>query len=77
MIEAQGGTTYCAVASLSLISKRQDAIIEVDHASTLRWLLQRQLGGFQGRPGKLEDVCYSFWCGAALEVSLAVVDTKL
>jgi geranylgeranyl transferase type-1 subunit beta len=25
-------------------------------------------GGFQGRPGKDEDVCYSFWCGGALRV---------
>lgn len=25
-------------------------------------------GGFQGRPGKLEDVCYSFWCGASLRL---------
>jgi geranylgeranyl transferase type-1 subunit beta len=42
---------------------------EVDNESTIRWLAQRQIGGFQGRPGKLEDVCYSFWCGAALKVS--------
>jgi geranylgeranyl transferase type-1 subunit beta len=35
---------------------------------TVRWLAQRQIGGFQGRPGKLEDVCYSFWIGGALSV---------
>lgn len=49
-----------------------------------RYLVSRQLGGlssegdeetdgegggFQGRPGKLEDVCYSFWCGVAMRVS--------
>ena len=27
-------------------------------------------GGFQGRPGKKGDACYSFWCGGALEVRL-------
>lgn len=31
--------------------------------------LELGIGGFQGRPGKLADVCYSFWCGAALKVS--------
>lgn len=25
-------------------------------------------GGFQGRPGKRGDACYSFWCGGALQV---------
>lgn len=40
---------------------------------TVRWICQRQLGGFQGRPGKVEDVCYSFWCAAALRVSPCLV----
>jgi geranylgeranyl transferase type-1 subunit beta len=26
----------------------------------------RQVGGFQGRPGKAEKTCYSFWIGASL-----------
>ncbi|RSH78450.1 uncharacterized protein EHS24_002175 [Apiotrichum porosum] len=65
-LEAQGGTTYCATAALSLFG----GLTVSDHAAsimdTTRWLTQRQIGGFQGRPGKLEDVCYSFWCGGAL-----------
>lgn len=72
VIEAQGGTTYCSLAALSLISDSDnsrsplnDRIFQTD---ILRWLMSRQLGGFQGRPGKLEDVCYSFWCGGALSV---------
>lgn len=28
----------------------------------------RQDGGFQGRPGKPSDTCYSFWIGATLEL---------
>jgi len=40
----------------------------VNEDQTIRWLAQRQIGGFQGRPGKLEDVCYSFWVGGALSV---------
>jgi geranylgeranyl transferase type-1 subunit beta len=44
-----------------------DEVIEDDF---VRWAVQRQIGGFQGRPGKLEDVCYSFWIGASLKVSI-------
>ena len=58
-----GGTTYCSVASLILL--RQPIC---DPGSILRWTAQRQLGGFQGRPGKLEDVCYSFWIGATIQL---------
>lgn len=61
MIEAQGGTTYCAVAALTLLGRPVDMQV-------LRWASQRQIGGFQGRPGKLQDVCYSFWIGAALQI---------
>ncbi|ORX34942.1 terpenoid cyclases/protein prenyltransferase alpha-alpha toroid [Kockovaella imperatae] len=68
IIEAQGGTTYCAMASLKLLEADGKADSTEDHEETLRWLLQRQIGGFQGRPGKLEDVCYSFWCGGALSI---------
>jgi len=28
----------------------------------------RQDGGFNGRPGKPSDTCYSFWVGATLEL---------
>lgn len=66
-LTSSGGTTYCSVASISLISKPPlPPSLRAD--DTIRWICQRQLGGFQGRPGKVEDVCYSFWCGAALRV---------
>ncbi|WVQ93900.1 hypothetical protein IAU59_000978 [Kwoniella sp. CBS 9459] len=65
VIEAQGGTTYCSLATLSILDRPQSSATE---AETLRWLLARQVGGFQGRPGKLEDVCYSFWCGGAIAI---------
>lgn len=28
----------------------------------------RQMGGFQGRPNKDVDTCYSFWIGASLKI---------
>lgn len=61
-----GGTTYCAVSALTLLGGVDDP------GETIRWLVQRQIGGFQGRPGKLEDVCYSFWCCGALAVSVVL-----
>ena len=32
------------------------------------WCLRRQKDGFQGRPNKPVDTCYSFWVGASLKV---------
>ncbi|WVW81641.1 hypothetical protein I302_103636 [Kwoniella bestiolae CBS 10118] len=67
VIEAQGGTTYCSLAALSILHKHAQAP-SPESQDTLRWLISRQIGGFQGRPGKLEDVCYSFWCGGAMSI---------
>lgn len=63
-----GGSTYCAVAALAL-SKRLSDIS--DRQKLEHWLLCRQQslqGGFNGRIEKLEDVCYSFWCGASMQI---------
>ncbi|WWC85661.1 uncharacterized protein L201_000527 [Kwoniella dendrophila CBS 6074] len=74
IIEAQGGTTYCSLATLSIFDKHESASSQIDTSvengqkDTLRWLISRQIGGFQGRPGKLQDVCYSFWCGGAISI---------
>ncbi|WVQ70982.1 hypothetical protein IAR50_000507 [Cryptococcus sp. DSM 104548] len=75
VIEAQGGTTYCSLASLFFLEENNSRLIQSlsslnkeDQDNTTRWLVSRQIGGFQGRPGKLEDVCYSFWCGGALNI---------
>ena len=34
--------------------------------ATVKWCLQRQISGFQGRPNKDPDTCYSFWVGGTL-----------
>ncbi|KAH8261827.1 hypothetical protein KR038_000631 [Drosophila bunnanda] len=63
--EAHGGTTFCALAALHLSGqlKRLDA----DTVQRMkRWLIFRQMDGFQGRPNKPVDTCYSFWIGASL-----------
>lgn len=33
-----------------------------------RWLLYRQEDGFNGRPNKPVDTCYTFWIGASLKI---------
>lgn len=41
---------------------------QVQYDRLRRWCLMRQDGGFQGRPGKPSDTCYSFWVGATLNI---------
>lgn len=40
--------------------------------------MNRQINGFQGRPNKLVDTCYSFWLGGTLRVLnvLDMIDLK-
>ncbi|KAI0768878.1 terpenoid cyclases/protein prenyltransferase alpha-alpha toroid [Irpex lacteus] len=71
--EALGGTTYCALASLALVSRSPSVVEHVSarhRETTIRWLsqIQQQEGGFSGRTNKIADTCYCFWCGASLEL---------
>ncbi|CAA7261529.1 unnamed protein product [Cyclocybe aegerita] len=72
--EAQGGTTYIAVASLYLAASAtgsvEPCLTPDERQLTIRWLLRNQdkSGGFYGRTGKDADACYCFWCGAALKI---------
>lgn len=74
--EGHGGSTYCALATLALTGQI-DKIPEKDN--TVRWLLERQSLGFQGRPNKDPDTCYSFWVGGSLSMlgSFSLVDAEL
>ena len=40
-----------------------------EQKQALTMLTREESGGFQGRPEKDADVCYSFWVGAALQVN--------
>ncbi|KAG4305195.1 hypothetical protein PORY_001365 [Pneumocystis oryctolagi] len=57
--ESHAGHVLSCIATLSLL-KRLDAI-DVNLVSS--WLSERQVlsGGLNGRPEKIEDVCYSWW----------------
>lgn len=66
--EAHGGSTYCALASLKLMSKLDDTLSSQDIDKLIRWCINRLDGGFSGRPNKDQDTCYSFWIGACLVI---------
>lgn len=57
--ESHAGGTFTAVGALT-IARRLD-LVDADRLGA--WLSERQLpnGGLNGRPEKLEDVCYSWW----------------
>ncbi|KAF5319727.1 hypothetical protein D9619_008824 [Psilocybe cf. subviscida] len=61
---AQG--VFVCVAALAILDR-----LDIVNTDTLAWwLAERQLpnGGLNGRPEKLEDVCYSFWVLSALSI---------
>ena len=62
--ESHAGQIFACLGALS-ITGRLDLI---DRDRTGAWLSDRQLpsGGLNGRPEKLEDVCYSWWVGSSL-----------
>ena len=66
--ESHSGQIYTCVGALA-IAGRLDL---VDRDRLGGWLSERQLpnGGLNGRPEKLEDVCYSWWVLS----SLAMID---
>ena len=62
--ESHAGQIYTCVGALA-IAGRLDL---VDKDRLGNWLSERQLpnGGLNGRPEKLEDVCYSWWVASSL-----------
>ncbi|XP_063707942.1 geranylgeranyl transferase type-1 subunit beta [Culicoides brevitarsis] len=77
-MESHGGTTFCALAALEL-SGRLHELSAKEIERIKRWLVFRQEEGFNGRPNKPIDTCYSFWIAAALKIlnALDLTDFKL
>ncbi|KAI6233171.1 Geranylgeranyl transferase type-1 subunit beta isoform X2 [Aphelenchoides fujianensis] len=69
-MESHGGSTYCAVASLSLLGRLWDeSVITRPQIERLkRWALNKQDEGFHGRMNKPDDTCYAFWIGGTLSI---------
>jgi geranylgeranyl transferase type-2 subunit beta len=64
-LESHAAYTFCAVGALTI------AGVDVpNHDALAQWLCERQTvtGGFNGRPEKAPDVCYSWWILATLEM---------
>lgn len=60
--EAHGGYAFCGLAALDILGEAH----KLDLMKLLKWATSRQMrfeGGYQGRPNKLVDGCYSFWVG--------------
>lgn len=57
---------YVCVGTLTILDRLD--VVDMDMLSW--WLSERQLpnGGLNGRPQKLEDVCYSFWVLSSLSM---------
>lgn len=62
--ESHAGQVYTCVGTLALTQKLDRSRID----RLAAWLSERQLpnGGLNGRPEKLEDVCYSWWVLSSL-----------
>ncbi|XP_014662379.1 PREDICTED: geranylgeranyl transferase type-1 subunit beta-like [Priapulus caudatus] len=67
-LESHGGSTFCAIASLVLMDRLHMTFSRVELDRIREWCLLRQQTGFQGRPNKPTDTCYSFWVGATLKL---------
>jgi geranylgeranyl transferase type-1 subunit beta len=67
--EGHGGGAFCGVASLQLMNKLDDTVMDKTWRKDLiRWCVHRQVLGMQGRPNKLQDTCYSYWIGGTLRL---------
>lgn len=67
--ESHAGQVFCCVGALSLAGALKELSSECKERLTF-WLCERQLpcGGLNGRPDKLEDVCYSWWVLSSLSI---------
>lgn len=67
--ESHAGQVFCCVGALA-IAQALDHLDEDAKDRLGFWLCERQLacGGFNGRPDKLEDVCYSWWVLSSLSM---------
>ena len=63
--ESHGGNIFCCVSALNILGQDPG---EENKRNLIDWLVWRQLpeGGFNGRPEKLPDVCYSWWILSSL-----------
>lgn len=67
--ESHAGQIFTCLGALSIGGELDSFLGEAGKDRLGAWLSERQLedsGGFNGRPMKLVDVCYSWWVGSSL-----------
>ncbi|GMI03528.1 hypothetical protein TrLO_g6367 [Triparma laevis f. longispina] len=64
--ESHGGSFFTGLATLEIMGA-VDEVFE-DRDEPIEWGVMRQIGGMQGRRGKVEDTCYSYWVGGGLNI---------
>ncbi|KGG52358.1 Rab geranylgeranyltransferase [Mitosporidium daphniae] len=67
--ESHSGQVFCCISSLSIAHRYFGISQPRDDLLLRQWLAFRQdvkTGGFNGRPQKLVDVCYSWWVISSL-----------
>ncbi|GMH90326.1 hypothetical protein TrVE_jg4810 [Triparma verrucosa] len=64
--ESHGGSYFTGLATLELMGSVDEVF--KDRAEPIDWGVMRQIGGMQGRRGKVEDTCYSYWVGGGLNI---------
>ena len=65
--ESHAGYVHCGIGILYILGRLQD----LDLYKCVRFIAMRQdafSGGFNGRPNKLVDSCYSWWLGTASRI---------
>lgn len=67
--ESHASQVFVCTGALAILDALDDASV-LDADTCAWWLAERQLpnGGLNGRPEKLEDVCYSFWVLSGLSI---------
>lgn len=67
-LEAHGGFTYCALASLSMLGHLEHLDQSLKDKCRKWCVMRLNESAFNGRPNKREDTCYTFWMGGALKL---------
>ena len=57
--EPHSGLSYCALASLKLMGLLTPQYCDIE--KNIEYLVNRNQKGWNGRVGKLQDTCYTFW----------------
>lgn len=67
--ESHSAQAFTCLGSLAIVGKLSD-LTEIQLGDIAWWLCERQVpeGGLNGRPGKLPDVCYSWWVLSSLAI---------